>query len=191
MACSICGISLSFSTSCALKAAGGNHTQVRFINAQDVTAYTFDVTDTKKLLSVTLKAGKGWYTLDANEASVSATATYDRTRELFSQEVVAVIGRYSDATDAVKAAAEHSAFLDALARNKCGILMAVEDKLGVVRLYGYTRNASVRTGLMATPADASGTAATDVAGTTLTFAFESSLAPPAVADNFVWAAPTP
>jgi hypothetical protein len=187
MACKVCNISTGFARNCDLRVSGGSKSVTYFIESESVTAYTFNGTNSEILDSVTLAAGKSWYTIEAFENTVQPISAFEQGNSFTTETITMTIPRYSDNPNLRIAAAEHKRFLDQIKTSDCGWLMAVADRAGVYRLYGFTASSQNSDGLYGAFSDDPGLAVGDQAGTALTFTSQSALSPVPLAASFVFA----
>jgi len=161
--CNTCAIDAGYIEQCGSKPAGGNYVQLSlipscYLNASGITEVAGVITAIA--LDTTNNPLAQWYTVKVRKDTLSTNEVMNASNGSIQQNINFTIGNYADDVDKETAAAEQSAFLNALKDNDEGMILVIRDKNGVRRLYGETNGLTVismdkQSGLVST--DLSGT----------------------------------
>lgn len=162
MACSSCLLTMGFTPNCATKVPGGNN--LKFYLIPKCNVVSFDDTYSNGIIDdITLEAGAYFYEVRANKDSVTTTEDVTLPNKFITQTLVFTITNIGDDLDKEVGAQLASDFAADILNSDEGIMVIVEDRAGIRKIYGYQNGLEISAGQKV-----SGAAIADVAGNTIT-----------------------
>lgn len=160
--CSACLITMGYGPNCALKVAGGNSKKFWMIPRCQVTDLTVEY-GTNIITDITLDVSAVFYEISASKDTLSWTESLNSATGAITQTITFTIQNIADALTADLGAQLATDFAQELVTSDAGVMIIVEDRAGVKRIFGRT------IGLEVSAAEkTSGAAVGDVAGNAIT-----------------------
>lgn len=164
---------------CEFKTAGGNNRELYIIPRCQITGFTDNYTD-NIIDDITLDGAASWFRVVARKDTVQGNAAYEPTNEVLNQQVIFTISKLGDGLTKEAAAQTALDFVEEIVNSAENFAVIEIDRSGVAHLYGFT-NGLEREDIQY----ASGAAAADLSGTTITLTGPGEGLPRVVSSTYV------
>ena len=161
--CSTCVSTQGKKENCLLKVSGGNKRVFYYINRCDIDEISIDDA-THTITQLNLKSGATWFSVTALKDTLTWTESVTLPNKFITQTIVFNITQLSDNADKELATQEAIDFAQELVNNDGELVMLIQSRTGVWRLYGLDNGLEISAG-----ESISGAALADVSSNTLTF----------------------